>query len=81
MGSQWTRVSGPRTEARFRSGDGDGEATIFRPAVSDDRGALPIVVDELITTKYRFEDINQGCQDMKKGKNIRGVVIYTDADR
>lgn len=109
--SQVTRVSGPRTEARFRSGDGEREATIFRPAVSDDRGALPIIVlahgisgvkshprvetpallslyqagrlnlDELITTKYRFEDINQRCQDMKEAKNIRGMVSYTDADR
>jgi len=33
------------------------------------------------TTKYRLEDINQGYQDMKEGKNIRGMVVYTDADR
>lgn len=39
-----TGVSGPRTEARFRSGDGECEASIFRPAASDDRGLLPIVV-------------------------------------
>jgi Zn-dependent alcohol dehydrogenase len=35
----------------------------------------------LITTKYRLEDINQGYQDMKQGKDIRGIVVYADADR
>jgi S-(hydroxymethyl)glutathione dehydrogenase/alcohol dehydrogenase len=38
-------------------------------------------LDELITTKYRFEDINQRCQDMKEAKNIRGMVSYMDDDR
>jgi NDMA-dependent alcohol dehydrogenase len=38
-------------------------------------------LDGLITTKYRLEDINQGYQDLKDGKNIRGMVVYTDADR
>lgn len=37
-------------------------------------------LDELVTTKYRLEDINQGYQDMFDGKNLRGVVVYTDAD-
>ena len=38
-------------------------------------------LDELATTRYSLEDINQGYQDMRDGKNIRGVVVYTDADR
>ncbi|WP_128381946.1 hypothetical protein [Streptomyces cavernae] len=38
-------------------------------------------LDELITTKYRLEDINQEYQDMKEAKNIRGMMIHTDADR
>jgi S-(hydroxymethyl)glutathione dehydrogenase/alcohol dehydrogenase len=38
-------------------------------------------LDELVTTKYSLEDINQGYQDMRDGKNIRGMVVYTDADR
>ena len=33
-------------------------------------------LDELITTRYRLEDINQGYADMHAGKNIRGVIIY-----
>ncbi|MCA0145699.1 NDMA-dependent alcohol dehydrogenase [Blastococcus sp. LR1] len=38
-------------------------------------------LDELVTTKYKLEDVNQGYQDMRDGKNIRGMIIYTDADR
>jgi NDMA-dependent alcohol dehydrogenase len=38
-------------------------------------------LDELVTTKYSLEDINQGYQDMRDGKNVRGMIIYTDADR
>ncbi len=38
-------------------------------------------LDELITTTYALEDINQGYQDMRDGKNLRGVILYTDADR
>jgi NDMA-dependent alcohol dehydrogenase len=38
-------------------------------------------LDELATTRYSLEDINEGYQDMRDGKNIRGVVVYTDADR
>lgn len=37
-------------------------------------------LDELITTTYRLEDINEGYADMNAGKNIRGVIRYGDAD-
>ncbi len=33
-------------------------------------------LDELITTTYSLEGINQGYQDMRDGKNIRGVILY-----
>lgn len=33
-------------------------------------------LDELVTTTYSLEEINQGYQDMHDGKNIRGVVVY-----
>ena len=39
-----------------------------------DAGQLKL--DELVTTKYRLEDINQGYQDLRDGKNIRGVIIH-----
>lgn len=38
-------------------------------------------LDELVSQKYKLEDINKGYQDMRDGKNIRGVIEYTDADR
>lgn len=39
-----------------------------------------LMLDELVTTTYALEDINQGYADMNAGKNIRGVVMYGDAD-
>ncbi len=33
-------------------------------------------LDELVTTEYDLEDINQGYADMRDGKNIRGVIRY-----
>jgi S-(hydroxymethyl)glutathione dehydrogenase/alcohol dehydrogenase len=33
-------------------------------------------LDELVTTRYSLDDINQGFVDMKSGKNIRGVLIH-----
>ncbi|NEW40460.1 NDMA-dependent alcohol dehydrogenase [Nocardia cyriacigeorgica] len=43
-----------------------------------DAGQLNL--DDLVTTKYRLEDINQGYQDLRDGKNIRGVVIHDGTD-
>jgi NDMA-dependent alcohol dehydrogenase len=33
-------------------------------------------LDELITRRYRLDEVNQGYQDMLDGKNIRGVMIH-----
>jgi alcohol dehydrogenase (nicotinoprotein) len=33
-------------------------------------------LDELITTTYTLDQINQGYQDMRDGKNIRGLIVY-----
>jgi Zn-dependent alcohol dehydrogenase len=33
-------------------------------------------LDELITTRYRLDDINQGYADMHAGRNIRGIIDY-----
>ncbi|GAA3046922.1 NDMA-dependent alcohol dehydrogenase [Pseudonocardia yunnanensis] len=32
-------------------------------------------LDELITRRYRLEEINEGYQDMLDGKNVRGVIL------
>jgi len=36
-------------------------------------------LDELITTTYTLDQINQGYQDLLDGKNIRGVVLHDSA--
>jgi NDMA-dependent alcohol dehydrogenase len=33
-------------------------------------------LDELVTTEYDLDGVNQGYQDMRDGKNIRGVIKY-----
>ena len=35
-----------------------------------------IKLDELITRRYRLEEINEGYQDMLDGRNIRGVIVH-----
>ncbi|HMV70449.1 MAG TPA: zinc-binding dehydrogenase, partial [Myxococcota bacterium] len=34
-------------------------------------------LDELITNRYPLDDINRGYQDLRDGKNIRGVIDFT----
>jgi S-(hydroxymethyl)glutathione dehydrogenase/alcohol dehydrogenase len=36
-------------------------------------------LDELITTTYTLDQVNQGYQDLLDGKNIRGVIRYEGA--
>jgi S-(hydroxymethyl)glutathione dehydrogenase / alcohol dehydrogenase len=38
-------------------------------------------LDDMVTRRYRLDQINEGYQDMLEGRNIRGVIRYTDADR
>ena len=33
-------------------------------------------LDELVTRTYPLSDVNQGYQDMRDGKNIRGMLLY-----
>jgi S-(hydroxymethyl)glutathione dehydrogenase/alcohol dehydrogenase len=33
-------------------------------------------LDELVTRTYTLDQINEGYQDMRDGKNIRGVIVY-----
>jgi S-(hydroxymethyl)glutathione dehydrogenase/alcohol dehydrogenase len=35
-------------------------------------------LDEMITTEYTLDEINQGYQDMRDGKNFRGLIRYRD---
>jgi len=36
-------------------------------------------LDELVTTTYTLDQINQGYQDLLDGKNIRGVILHDSA--
>jgi len=33
-------------------------------------------LDDLITARYRLEDISQGYRDMQEGRNIRGIIVH-----
>ena len=33
-------------------------------------------LDEIITTRYSLDQINQGYEDMRSGKNIRGIIVH-----
>jgi alcohol dehydrogenase (nicotinoprotein) len=33
-------------------------------------------LDELVSHRYRLDEINQAYQDLEDGKNIRGVIIH-----
>ncbi|MBA4025958.1 MAG: NDMA-dependent alcohol dehydrogenase [Gordonia sp.] len=37
-------------------------------------------LDDMVTRQYRLDQINEGYQDMLDGKNIRGVIRFTDED-
>jgi S-(hydroxymethyl)glutathione dehydrogenase/alcohol dehydrogenase len=35
-----------------------------------------VLLDELITKTYALDEINQGYQDLRDGKNVRGVLVF-----
>ena len=55
-------------------GGGSPRADIPRLLAMYQAGALKL--DELITKTYPLEQINEGYQDMRDGKNIRGMIVY-----
>lgn len=38
-------------------------------------------LDDMVTRQYSLEQINDGYQDMVAGKNIRGIIRFSDVDR
>jgi len=36
-------------------------------------------LNELVTRTYQLEDINDGYEDMRQGKNLRGVIVFDQA--
>jgi S-(hydroxymethyl)glutathione dehydrogenase/alcohol dehydrogenase len=55
-------------------GSGNPRADIPALLAMYREGALKL--DELITNRYSLDDVNQGYQDMRDGKNIRGVIEF-----
>jgi Zn-dependent alcohol dehydrogenase len=39
-----------------------------------------LMIDEMVTSTYSLDDINDGHQDMLDGKNIRGVIKFDETD-
>ncbi|WP_037571503.1 NDMA-dependent alcohol dehydrogenase [Phaeacidiphilus oryzae] len=50
------------------------------PRLLESYRAGRLKLDELITTTYRLEEINQGYADMRAGRNLRGVIVYGEQD-
>ena len=59
---------------------GGGSSHVETPKLVGLYKSGQLKVDEMVTSTYRLEDINDGYQDMLDGKNIRGVIKFTDAD-
>ena len=55
-------------------GDLNPQADILRLLRLYQEGNLKL--DELITTRYKLDDINQGYKDLMAGENVRGLVIH-----
>jgi Zn-dependent alcohol dehydrogenase len=36
-------------------------------------------LDELVTSTYSLDQINQGYQDLLDGKNVRGVIVHASS--
>jgi Zn-dependent alcohol dehydrogenase len=52
--------------------------TNIHPMAEDDDKLSLLDLDSMITATYKLGDINLGYQDMRYGKNIRGVLLYDD---
>jgi S-(hydroxymethyl)glutathione dehydrogenase/alcohol dehydrogenase len=59
---------------------GGGNSHVETPRLVGLYKSGQLKVDEMVTNTYRLEDINEGYQDMLDGKNIRGVIKFTEAD-
>jgi S-(hydroxymethyl)glutathione dehydrogenase/alcohol dehydrogenase len=46
------------------------------PRLLDMYRAGQLKLDELITRRYSLDQLNEGYEDMREGKNIRGVIVY-----
>ncbi len=59
---------------------GGGNARVEIPNLLAMYKSGQLNLDDMITRTYTLEGVNDGYQDMLDGKNIRGVIRYTEAD-
>jgi NDMA-dependent alcohol dehydrogenase len=55
---------------------GGGNPLFDIPHMFDLYRAGRLKLDELITTRYRLDQVSQGYQDMLAGKNLRGMIVH-----
>jgi S-(hydroxymethyl)glutathione dehydrogenase / alcohol dehydrogenase len=60
---------------------GGGNPQYDIPAILELYKLGQINLDDMVTREYSLEQINDGYRDMLEGRNIRGVIRFTDADR
>ncbi|MDT5103602.1 MAG: S-(hydroxymethyl)glutathione dehydrogenase / alcohol dehydrogenase, partial [Mycobacterium sp.] len=59
---------------------GGGSSHIETPKLVGLYKAGLLKIDEMVTSTYSLDDINDGYQDMLDGKNIRGVIKFDESD-
>ena len=59
---------------------GGGSSHVETPKLVGLYKSGQLKIDEMVTTTYSLENINDGYQDMLEGKNIRGVIKFSEAD-
>lgn len=50
--------------------------TMSIPWMLDLYNSGKLKLDELITAKYSLDEVSKGHEDMRAGRNIRGVILY-----
>ena len=60
---------------------GGGNPQYDIPAILELYRLGHLELDGMVTREYPLEQINDGYRDMLEGRNIRGVIRFTDADR
>jgi NDMA-dependent alcohol dehydrogenase len=55
---------------------GDCNPTTDIPRLLELYSAGALKLDELITTRYRLDQINQGYEDLIGGRNLRGLIVH-----
>jgi S-(hydroxymethyl)glutathione dehydrogenase/alcohol dehydrogenase len=55
---------------------GSGNPRFDVPNLLSMYSAGKLKLDELVTRTYQLEDINTGYEDMRQGRNLRGVIVF-----